>query len=241
MTELLNIDELTASIVRTVERCELEAIAHDTVIGFGFSGYTYHRYSPFTGTFVYSGDWNPEWVETYEKRGYADIDPVAERVVRVGLPFTWGEVLKDLPVNAPGRKVFAEAACFGLAAGADIPLHDPGLGGASFSVFSQHEAAFERAWQASSHRLHLFALHFHERHKILVPDEKATSPAVLTGRERECLSWLARGKTMWEIGQILGIAENTVRMHINACVRKMGASSRLHAVAVALVHRSILP
>lgn len=36
----------------------------------------------------------------------------------------------------------------------------------------------------------------------------------LTPRERECLQWLALGKTPWDIGMILKISRNTVRFHI---------------------------
>lgn len=128
-----------------------------------------------------------------------------------------------------------------LKAGGEIPLHDPGLGVGSFSVFSDEAGRFEPAWHRSRHALHLFAIHFHDRHKHLVADDTVSIPPALTSRERECLSWLARGKTTWEIGRILEIADNTVRMHLNACAKKMGATSRLHAVVIALIHRRILP
>ena len=56
----------------------------------------------------------------------------------------------------------------------------------------------------------------------------------LTPREREVLAWAARGKSAWEIGEILHIAKRTVDEHVQTAVRKLGAHNRTHAVAIAL-------
>lgn len=56
----------------------------------------------------------------------------------------------------------------------------------------------------------------------------------LSARERECLSWTSQGKTAWEIGSILGISEHTAVAHLNSAIRKLVATSRVHAVAEAL-------
>ncbi|MCP5327226.1 MAG: helix-turn-helix transcriptional regulator [Sinobacteraceae bacterium] len=56
----------------------------------------------------------------------------------------------------------------------------------------------------------------------------------LTLREIECLSWAAYGCSDKEIAQEIGCAHDTVRFHIKNIVRKLGASNRTHAVAVAI-------
>jgi DNA-binding CsgD family transcriptional regulator len=56
----------------------------------------------------------------------------------------------------------------------------------------------------------------------------------LTARELEVLSWVARGKSAWEIGEILGIAKRTVDEHVATAVHKLDAGSRAHAVALAI-------
>lgn len=53
----------------------------------------------------------------------------------------------------------------------------------------------------------------------------------LTPRESDCLSYVAEGKTDWEISVILGIAEATARFHIDNGRRKLGAVNRSQAVA----------
>jgi LuxR family transcriptional regulator, quorum-sensing system regulator BjaR1 len=62
---------------------------------------------------------------------------------------------------------------------------------------------------------------------------------VLTTRERECLQWVARGKTDFEIGIILGISARTARFHIENSKRKLGVASRVQAVTLAMRSGSI--
>jgi LuxR family quorum sensing-dependent transcriptional regulator len=61
----------------------------------------------------------------------------------------------------------------------------------------------------------------------------------LTIREVEVLSWVAQGKSAWEVGEILHIAKRTVDEHVQTAVRKMGAVNRTHAVALAVRDRIV--
>lgn len=53
----------------------------------------------------------------------------------------------------------------------------------------------------------------------------------LSRRERDCMAYVAMGKTDWEIGQILSIAQATAHLHVENARRKLGAANRAHAVA----------
>ncbi len=66
-----------------------------------------------------------------------------------------------------------------------------------------------------------------------------TGTHALTPREVEVLTWAARGKAAWEIGEILHIAKRTVDEHIQTAVQKLGAANRTQAVAIALLTRII--
>jgi DNA-binding NarL/FixJ family response regulator len=57
--------------------------------------------------------------------------------------------------------------------------------------------------------------------------------AALTTRERETLDLLAEGATTDEIGRRLGVSRNTTRNHVQRVLEKLGARSKLEAVAVA--------
>jgi LuxR family transcriptional regulator, quorum-sensing system regulator BjaR1 len=63
----------------------------------------------------------------------------------------------------------------------------------------------------------------------------------LTTRELEVLTWVARGKSSWEIGVILGITKRTVDEHIQTAKRKLGGANRAEAVAIAVRERTIAP
>jgi LuxR family quorum sensing-dependent transcriptional regulator len=70
-------------------------------------------------------------------------------------------------------------------------------------------------------------------------DTRTKSRPTLTSREVEVLTWVARGKSAWEIGEILEIAKRTVDEHAQTAVRKLGAVNRTHAVALAIRDRVI--
>jgi DNA-binding CsgD family transcriptional regulator len=59
----------------------------------------------------------------------------------------------------------------------------------------------------------------------------------LSERERECMGWVAAGKTDQEIAVLVGLAASTVRFHIDRARRKLGARTRSHAVAMMLRQR----
>ena len=52
----------------------------------------------------------------------------------------------------------------------------------------------------------------------------------LREREVETLTWAARGKTFWEIGEILGLSKRTVEFHLDNARRKLGVATRTQAL-----------
>lgn len=56
----------------------------------------------------------------------------------------------------------------------------------------------------------------------------------LTDRELDCLRWAAIGKTSWEIGAILKIAERTANFHIHNACRKLRVHGRQAAITAAI-------
>jgi DNA-binding CsgD family transcriptional regulator len=61
--------------------------------------------------------------------------------------------------------------------------------------------------------------------------EEARGEIQLTPRERQVLSWVARGKTNAEIARLLWLAPSTVRKHLENVYAKLGVNTRTAAVA----------
>jgi two-component system, NarL family, nitrate/nitrite response regulator NarL len=66
-----------------------------------------------------------------------------------------------------------------------------------------------------------------------LPDSKV---AQLSPREKEILRCLARGSSNKEIGRDLGIAEATVKIHVQHLLRKLDVTSRVQAAVIASEH-----
>lgn len=63
------------------------------------------------------------------------------------------------------------------------------------------------------------------------PSRLAT--AALTPRETEVLSWVAKGKTNRDVGEILGMSPRTVNKHLERVFEKLGVETRAAAAALA--------
>jgi len=57
--------------------------------------------------------------------------------------------------------------------------------------------------------------------------------ASLTPRETEVLSWIAKGKTNRDVGEILGMSPRTVNKHLEHVFEKLGVETRAAAAALA--------
>jgi len=66
--------------------------------------------------------------------------------------------------------------------------------------------------------------------RVLARKEKAGANLAFTPREKDILSWLYLGKTNWEIGQILGISEKTVKNNLYAIYQKINVANRTQAL-----------
>ncbi|MFC0804848.1 autoinducer binding domain-containing protein [Ensifer sp. P24N7] len=174
-----------------------------------------------------------KWQERYFEKGYDRIDPIIKTCRTRADPFRWSEVYNDITTTEDERRVLDEAATFGLGSGFSVPLHGPGR---SFAIMS-----FAQSWNGELQNrtisyLQFAALHFHLNvtNVRLVNSSGIKSEPDLSPRENECILWIARGKSSWEIGQILGISVDTVNFHVKNVMRKMDASNRTAAAIKAL-------
>jgi DNA-binding CsgD family transcriptional regulator len=185
--------------------------------------------------FVLSG-YPKEWRTHYIETGYEDIDPTVHHCIkdRRVTPIIWGNQVFR---NQTAAKLEGEAKEFGLANGASFPVQGRNGEAAMLSL------ATPRASRQAKHDIletlghaQLLACYLHEaiQRVVLAKEVIPLQKIKLTDRERECLLWAAEGKTSWEIANIIHVSERTVTFHLQNVTRKMGVSTRQHAVARAL-------
>ncbi|MHC2303181.1 LuxR family transcriptional activator of conjugal transfer of Ti plasmids [Rhizobium mongolense] len=164
----------------------------------------------------------PEWQEHCVEKGYDKIDPTVKTSRFHSAAFRWSEVYKDASTTDSERRVFDEAAKFGLRSGVTIPLHGPC---GSFSTMNFAQTETRDLENIAVAYLQLAALHFHLQ-VVGCLDVSGGDVPSLSAREKECIRWVAKGKSSWDIGVILGISQNTVNFHVKNVLRKLETGSR---------------
>jgi DNA-binding CsgD family transcriptional regulator len=189
-------------------------------------------FNPRHGQRVIAVDYPASWIEHYFANHYLDIDPTVTTAAHRAAPYAWDFAAARGTVAAP---VFDDIYDLGVRSGLTVPVHLPG--GATFvASFAGRELDDRRRRPL----LTCVAVLLHEHFARLDAGCRAMAPN-LTARECDCLSWVARGKTSWEIGEILGVAERTVNFHLNNAFAKLDTSGRTMAVVRAITLGLIAP
>lgn len=197
------------------------------------------RFGP-QGTFegfsdVLNVNFQEEWLYLYWKNRYAEVDPVLHALMKSQQTQVWSEVYAN--VTSEREKEFVETATsFGLIDGVTAGSLDPSCGVATFFAFAGGDA--------TEHARFVTLLDYlgQHLHWALLRATSKTSPSsgmcvtTLSPREVTILNWIKNGKTNWEISQIIGITERTIRFHVESIFSKLDVSSRSQAVAVAVQH-----
>lgn len=95
--------------------------------------------------------------------------------------------------------------------------------------------------QRHAHLLKLIVPHLHVALTRVVSNPRfkkrraATQQQIkLSQREKEILQWMSGGKSNWEIAQVIGLSESTVKNHVHRILGKLQTSTRAQAVAKAI-------
>src|SRR3712207_9110121 len=84
----------------------------------------------------------------------------------------------------------------------------------------------------------IYTLSLHDALPILPVSRELTPEVPLTRRESDVLDELVQGQSNRAIGKALFISEDTVKSHVKAILRKLGARDRAHAVSLVLSARN---
>jgi LuxR family quorum sensing-dependent transcriptional regulator len=171
----------------------------------------------------------------YLKKQYYRVDPSLRHCWRTTQPFEYLHSPYDPDREPQAAEVLQRAQDFRLSKGFLIPLSSPTgrhgnvwVGGYDLKLAENEKPI-----------VHLLSLYAFE--KVRQFSGCCETRPSITAREREVLTWIASGKTAWDISEILGISKRTVNEHFNNAARKLSAANRAQAVARAIRYKLIEP
>ncbi len=180
--------------------------------------------------YVLLNGWPADWFERYVSQNYVQVDPVIRHARVTDDVFIWSELLRANPPLHQARKLMQEASDFGMRDGLSVPLHLTGglqaivtFGGENIDIPPELRGI-----------LQLIAIYAHNRLRTLLANSKPLGPRAIpdvTPHERDVIFWCAEGKTNWEIAQILGRSENTVKHQLHNAQRKYNCCTRSQLIA----------
>jgi DNA-binding CsgD family transcriptional regulator len=219
----------TAAILRLMERAAKDR------------GFDRYAYCALTRHDRYDAGENPapavahnfpaDWIDYYFEHAYQTRDPVVLLAPEIERPFLWDSLDRNFRLSPAQHTLMREAGEAGLRDGAGVPLHGP-RGNVCLVTFAAGDGHSGPAAELPT--LDVLAAQFHSAYSTVGRCEEARCDQVLSLRERECLQWIASGKSSWDIGMILQISENTVNFHVRNALRKLDANTRTLAVVKAI-------
>jgi LuxR family transcriptional regulator, quorum-sensing system regulator BjaR1 len=185
----------------------------------------------FERTVFYATGWPDSWHKFYVGSGLIRRDPLLTALKQSHGPFTWSELRREGKWPAIGTRGLQAVAEHGWTEGLVVPIPrgDQRFGLVSLLCRRDGFDADEKA------ALAMLSYCFHERLRNLVPKHGfAVPPIGLTEREIDALRLIARGATDRDVARKLGISLSTAHEHFEKAKRKLKASTRAEATAIAV-------
>ena len=163
------------------------------------------------------------WVERYFERKYWQIDPIPATALARSLPFCWSE-LSDLRELTEAEEAYMQDLQEHVNSdGVAVQVFGPNGRNGYFGlgVHSDCDAKTRRDLRVVQWACQLT----HHRYCEL----DTVRAMLLSRREQEVLSWVARGKSNSSIADILSISSYTVDAYMRRIYQKLGVNDRVSA------------
>nr|WP_319516862.1 LuxR family transcriptional regulator [uncultured Cohaesibacter sp.] len=218
---------------------ELNALATDFVQKLGGSYFSY-LLTREPAHAVKNGDrlisnYPKEWLDRYSSKKYRLYDPVVRISSNVRLPYLWGQRGFLRHFDKKARHIFHEAGEFQILEGYSVPTLGPDQDAGVFSVVTKNRNMIRHLIEEDeAGAIQLFAVKFHDSVVRLSRQDTADTQIKLTAREAEVLLRTADGYSSEAVAARLGLSASAVNYHITNACRKLGASNKVQAVAIAI-------
>jgi LuxR family transcriptional regulator, quorum-sensing system regulator CciR len=192
-----------------------------------------------TRDFVTLSDYPEGWIEQYVNEEIVNNDPVLLASQRTSVGFSWDQIDRLITLTAVHREITERTRRAGLMGGFTVPANVPGElnGSCNFAIGRDRAVPHENF--AMAQVVGSFAF---EAARTLISRVRSLAdepPVKLTHRQLECMVLVARGKSDWEIGKILGLSENTVSSYMKSVRERYDVPTRMQAVLRAVYDGSI--
>jgi LuxR family transcriptional regulator, quorum-sensing system regulator CciR len=239
VTDISRVQNFIDSARQSLDQDQLSDLLHDISAELGFAYFwLVHRVEvaggdgdgashPTTKVIALS-DYPEAWIQSYVEGNYGAKDPVLRASYESGVGFCWSKIPELIEMTPEQEQVLELGRSVGIDGGFTVPSRTSGLSSGSCNFA---KAAGRPVSRSSLLLAELVGIHALDASRMIV--ERACSQherRVLTPRQRDCIELVGRGKTDWEIAQILGISPATVKEHVDDARRKYGVGKRVQLV-----------
>ena len=183
------------------------------------------------------------WKRDWDRHGRHD--PYMEHACGTPLPFAWSHVIeKEDSLSGKQRDCISYVNdAIGTSIALTIPVHVSGRRPAFVSLIGERRRSSMEGDVQDDQMIALMRLLGQSLDDRLFGKAgcQGAEDNRLSTRERECMVWTARGKTVDDIAAILDISADTVRVYMKRIMGKLQVSNKTHAVAKALALGMIEP
>ncbi len=240
MASVITHNDLHRLIEKLSKATSLNQIGQQCATFCLLTGFDYYSYCATIPTVLIHPDliqinsYPDEWRQIYRNKALIKIDPTLSYAESHHIPTTWDDLMLH---NNDAHKYMRYATQCNINSGLSFPLHGNIGNTAVFNLASKRVSPLSQEMSNLALTFGtLFANHLHDA--VLRLFEKGLLPIKkkhLSLKERECLFWVAEGKTTWEIAKILKISDRTVVYHLEKIITKLEVKNRQQAVAHGLM------
>ncbi len=190
-------------------------------------------------------NYKQDWLAEYDELNYYQVDPRAKQCMHSITPVYWDTEKPFLDKLEPGaREMMENAHEHQVYSGVTAPIfgYQDIKGAFSFGYMTGSSLSKQRQHLTLiSPLLNSLGVFVHQAViRCLKLDTDPLNDA-LTEREKDCLSWVADGKTMSEIASSLCLSESTIKYHLKHAMIKLDARNTAQALSIAILKGYIQP
>lgn len=204
-------------------------------LGFQYFALTHHvDIVAASGSAIRLHNYPARWADYYDRNALGVSDPVhrASHMTNVGFP--WSRISQMIPMTRQDHRVLALGRMQGIGDGFTVPAHVPGEARGSCSFANEAGRPIPQEMLPLAQLAGMFAFEGARRIWSIRGGQQGPLRPMLTDRQRDCVLWVARGKSDWEISLILGVGEETVARHIKQACERYGVNKRTYLVILTL-------